>query len=255
MAGNKRVTPMLLLLVTLVLSCVIGICSAKSYVVGGNSGWTIPTNPSLYSDWASNQKLQVGDVLVFTFPAQVHTVTEVSKSNYDACTSAATLGPVMTTAPANITLTRPGTHYFICTITGHCSANQKLTVTVAASTPAPLVSPTPSPKSSLAPSPTPSPKFSPAPSPRSSPTPSPSPTTSPSPSPSPSAASPMLAPTPAASAPATDAPAIVPSAPGGPPGDSGTASPPAGNSAAANAVSGVSLLMSLLSVVALALLF
>ncbi|XP_074273997.1 early nodulin-like protein 8 [Silene latifolia] len=245
MAGNKNVTtsPMLLLLV---LSCVIGICSAKSYVVGGSTGWTIPTTPSFYSNWASNQKLLVGDILVFTFPAQAHTVAEVSKSNYDACTSAATLGPVMTTAPANITLTKPGTHYFICTITGHCGANQKLTVTVAASTPAPVATPTPSPKSS----PTPSPKTSPAPSPMISPTPSPSPTTSPSPSPSTPA--PTVAPTPAASGPGAKSPSTVPSAADSP-GDSGSATPPAGNSAAA-AATGVTL-FSLLSIVSFALVF
>ncbi|KAL9224445.1 hypothetical protein vseg_000474 [Gypsophila vaccaria] len=220
------------MLLLVVLSGVFGMCSAKTVVVGGSTGWTIPTtSASFYSSWASQNKLQVGDVLVFKFPAGIHTVAEVSKPNYDSCTSASTLGPVMTTAPANITLTKPGTHYFICTITGHCSANQKLTVSVSSSSLS-------SPKSSPSPSPSTSPVPSPVPTPTSTPTPSPVPDTpSPTPATTPEAVSP---------GPSTD-PALA----GTPEGEPGTASPPAGNVAAATGVS----LLSLLSIVAMSLMF
>jgi len=60
MAGNKKVV----VLLAAILSAVVGICSAATITVGGNStGWTIPNSPAFYSTWASKQKFHVGDSL------------------------------------------------------------------------------------------------------------------------------------------------------------------------------------------------
>lgn len=147
MAGNMKQVVLFLA----AIAAVIGISSAATFTVGDSTGWTIPSSPSLYSTWASKQKIKVGDTLVFTFPAGIHTVAEVSKSAYDSCSAASPLSAVLTTAPANITVSSAGTHYFICTITGHCSAGQKLAVVATGSSPAKA------PKTAKAASPAPSP--------------------------------------------------------------------------------------------------
>ena len=132
---------------------------------------------------------------VFTFPAGMHTVAEVSKAAYDSCSSSDPLSAVLSTAPANITIRSPGTHYYICTVTGHCSAGQKFAIVAAASS-----GPSPAPKSSK-----------------------PKKAASPAPAPSHTPAAPASTPSgsPAAKAPASPAP--------------GTATPPSGNYAAPNA--------------------
>lgn len=192
MAGNKKV---LLLLAAAIFSAVVGICSAATLTVGGDTtGWTIPPSQSFYTTWASKQKLKVGDSLVFPFQAGMHTVAEVSKAAYDSCSSANPLSAVLSTAPANITIRTAGTHYYICTVTGHCSSGQKLAIVAAASSAS-----APAPKSSK-----------------------PKKAASPAPAPSTTAAAPATSPTaPAAKAPAGSTP--------------GTAAAPSGNFAAPNA--------------------
>lgn len=146
MAGKQTAG---LLLVIFMIAGVSRICSAATHIVGGSTGWTIPPSPNTYSTWASGQTFAVGDVLVFNFATRTHTVAEVNRANFNGCGTSNTIGAVHSSGPANITLTTAGTHYFICTITGHCLANQRLAVTVTGPSSA---SPTPSPSSSPAPS-------------------------------------------------------------------------------------------------------
>ncbi|KAL8136853.1 hypothetical protein V2J09_002854 [Rumex salicifolius] len=147
--------------------------AATSHTVGDSTGWTIPTSNSLYSTWAGKQTFKVGDTLVFNFQTGSHTVAEVSKSAYDACT---TSNPISTfsTGPASITLSTAGTHYYICTFPGHCSNGQKLAVTATSSTSsaAPTTSPTSSPAPSTSTTPSSTPKSSPSPATAAAPTPS-----------------------------------------------------------------------------------
>ncbi|KAJ9163085.1 hypothetical protein P3X46_022795 [Hevea brasiliensis] len=114
------------------------------HTVGDNTGWTIPTgDAALYTNWASNQDFSVNDILVFNYNSGAHDVAEVTKENYDSCN---TNNPISlnTTAPTRITLTA-GEHFYICTISGHCSAGQKLAINVTGSgTTTPPSSTTPS---------------------------------------------------------------------------------------------------------------
>ncbi|KAJ6363228.1 hypothetical protein OIU78_003415 [Salix suchowensis] len=70
-------------------------------------------------------------------PQVHHDVATVSKSNYDNCNRASP-NSLVSAGPASVLLNTTGDYYFICTVAGHCSAGQKLAITVAAgSTPSP----------------------------------------------------------------------------------------------------------------------
>jgi hypothetical protein len=72
------------------------------------------------------------DCAVFNYVSKAHTVTEVSKAGYDACSGANALSDD-DTGSTTITLQTPGTHYFICNVPGHCASGMKLAVAVSAS--------------------------------------------------------------------------------------------------------------------------
>lgn len=105
-------------------------------------------------------------------------MTEVSKSNYDACSASKPI-KVYTDGSTTIPLSTPGKRYFICGTQGHCLQGMKIEVNVLATTTSPPSSapkaspPSSSPKSSP-------PSSSPSGSPQSAPT-TPSPSSSESP--------------------------------------------------------------------------
>uniref|UniRef100_A0A7C9DY46 Phytocyanin domain-containing protein n=1 Tax=Opuntia streptacantha TaxID=393608 RepID=A0A7C9DY46_OPUST len=90
------------------------------------AGLFVPTPPFTPTGWASQEFIQVGDVLEFNFVSGEHTVAAA----YDGCNITNLLSPAMTTSPARITLNATGTHYFLCTLPGHCSLGLKLSVFV-----------------------------------------------------------------------------------------------------------------------------
>ena len=110
-----------------VLGCAAA-ASAETFTVGDGQGWTTGFD---YTGWTSGKNFSAGDKLVFTYPSQAHTVTEVSKSDYDACTSSNKLSND-NSGSTTLTLTA-GTHYYICTVGSHCSSGMKLAVTAAGS--------------------------------------------------------------------------------------------------------------------------
>ncbi|KAG1366553.1 blue copper protein, partial [Cocos nucifera] len=112
----------------IVISCVTW-GSATDYTVGDTSGWTSGVD---YSTWTSGKSFAVGDSLVFNYASGAHTVTEVSSSDYDSCSSSNAISND-SNGPTTIQLKTPGTHYYICTIPGHCSGGMKLAVTVGSS--------------------------------------------------------------------------------------------------------------------------
>ncbi|KAL5232145.1 hypothetical protein ABZP36_030921 [Zizania latifolia] len=101
--------------------------SATTFTVGDAQGWK--TNVD-YSSWANGQSFAVGDMLTFNF-AGGHTVTEVTKSDYDNCAVSGNSISDTTSSPATIGLTAAGARYFICTVPSHCANGMKLAVTVA----------------------------------------------------------------------------------------------------------------------------
>ncbi|KAL4564014.1 hypothetical protein LXL04_028063 [Taraxacum kok-saghyz] len=106
----------------------------KRHVVGDGLGWTIPSGGAVaYHTWASLQTFNVGDLLVFTFTDGEHDVAEISAAAFGTCTATNPIS-LATNGPATLTLTTPGTHYYICTFRSHCQIGQKLAINVSSST-------------------------------------------------------------------------------------------------------------------------
>ncbi|RWW29701.1 hypothetical protein BHE74_00036314 [Ensete ventricosum] len=133
-----------------------GLSEAAVYSVGDVVGWTILGSPN-YTAWAISQSFKMGDtveisfqhnnVAVFKYNKNFHNVLEVSKADYKACNAASPIA-AYTSGNDSITLKRRGHHFFICGVSGHCSAGQKVDVRIAkltASSAAPSVSPVASP--------------------------------------------------------------------------------------------------------------
>nr|XP_043629567.1 mavicyanin-like [Erigeron canadensis] len=158
MAGLK--STMVVLVMMMAASFQLQFTVAKtSHVVGDVLGWTIPPGGEvIYATWASRRNFTVGDTLVFNFPTGLHTVAEVPKAAYGPCNYTNTLSNYPN-GPATITLTRPGNHYYICTVLGHCQLGQKITINVTSSTS------TTRPRSPYAASPSPFDQYSPIGSP------------------------------------------------------------------------------------------
>ncbi|KAE8787188.1 Blue copper protein [Hordeum vulgare] len=102
--------------------------SAATFTVGDGQGWTTGAD---YATWASGKTFSVGDKLVFNYASQAHTVTEVTKSEYDACSSNAN----GENSGATTKTLKAGANYYICTIGTHCAAGMKLAVTAGDSSP------------------------------------------------------------------------------------------------------------------------
>ncbi|CAN1147015.1 Early nodulin-like protein 1 [Linum perenne] len=146
------------------LSCLILLSlqkvSAFQFTVGGAKGWTVPDNSSTlnYNTWAEHSRFSVGDSIVFVYDQAHDSVLEVSKADYDSCTTSSPVG-TYTDGHTVFTFNHSGAHYFISGNKDHCLKNQKVVIVVLADrsnhgTPAYPPSPTP-------PSPAPATDYSP----------------------------------------------------------------------------------------------
>ena len=130
---------------------ILSTASAAIYNVGEPGGaWDLSTN---YGTWASSRNFKADDQIVFKYSPQAHDVLEVSKADYDSCSTAS---PITTLNSGNdvVTLTASGTRYFICGFPGHCAGGMKVKIDVmsgSSSSPAPASGPS----ASNAPPPTP----------------------------------------------------------------------------------------------------
>ncbi|KAL5697960.1 hypothetical protein ACHQM5_029055 [Ranunculus cassubicifolius] len=118
--------------VVALLMFLVGVSVAQTtHTVLDTTGWAIPQGgASAYTNWAASKNFMVGDTLVFNFGTGRHDVARVTKMEFDSCTATNTIGAIVMTGPANITLNTAGEHYYICTISGHCSLGQKLAINV-----------------------------------------------------------------------------------------------------------------------------
>ncbi|KAH7679660.1 Cupredoxins domain-containing protein [Dioscorea alata] len=114
-------------IVVLLLVCCVSLVLSTDYTVGDTSGWNSGVD---YSSWTSGKTFNVGDNLVFSYTSGVHTVAEVSSSDYDSCSSSNALTSD-SSGSTTVALKAAGTRYFICSVPGHCSNGMKLSVTVA----------------------------------------------------------------------------------------------------------------------------
>nr|1JER_A Chain A, Cucumber Stellacyanin [Cucumis sativus] len=125
------------------------------HIVGDNTGWSVPSSPNFYSQWAAGKTFRVGDSLQFNFPANAHNVHEMeTKQSFDACNFVNSDNDVERTSPVIERLDELGMHYFVCTVGTHCSNGQKLSINVvAANATVSMPPPSSSPPSSVMPPP------------------------------------------------------------------------------------------------------
>ncbi|WOH02562.1 hypothetical protein DCAR_0521951 [Daucus carota subsp. sativus] len=106
---------------------------AFNYYVGGKDGWSL--NPSKsFNDWASQNRFQVHDSLVFKYKNVTDSVLQVNQDDYNTCN---TNNPI---------LDHSGLFFFISGISENCNKGQKIIVLVMAprhASPAPAPSPAP----------------------------------------------------------------------------------------------------------------
>ncbi|XXG65355.1 hypothetical protein AAC387_Pa05g3075 [Persea americana] len=102
------------------------ITHATDYVVGDNNGWTTGFD---YSEWAKDKKFRVGDALIFIYSEGYHSVAKVDGKGFGSC-SVPPNATVLTSGNDKITLTTTGNKWYICGVSGHCEAGQKLKITV-----------------------------------------------------------------------------------------------------------------------------
>uniref|UniRef100_A0A5B6YR85 Phytocyanin domain-containing protein n=1 Tax=Davidia involucrata TaxID=16924 RepID=A0A5B6YR85_DAVIN len=115
-----------------IVCLILVLCSAVPsfatvYTVGESTGWAMNYD---YTTWTSGKTFAAGDSLVFNYGSG-HTVDEVSGSDYNSCT----VGNAITSdssGATTISLKTAGTHYYICSVIGHCGSGMKLAVTVSA---------------------------------------------------------------------------------------------------------------------------
>lgn len=103
--------------------------AATQHAVGGSQGWDESTD---FTTWASGEKFNVGDQLVFKYTSGLHSVVELgSESAYKSCD----ISSAVTSLNGGnnvVKLTKPGTRYFACGTSGHCGQGMKVKITTAA---------------------------------------------------------------------------------------------------------------------------
>ncbi|VAH38471.1 unnamed protein product [Triticum turgidum subsp. durum] len=140
------------ILLAMAAMAVLSTASAATYNVGEPGGaWDLSTN---YGTWASSRNFQTNDQIVFKYSPQAHDVLEVSKADYDSCSTA---NPITTFNSGNdvVTFTATGTRYFICGFPGHCAGGMKVKIDVMPGSSSKSPVPANGPSASNAPPPTP----------------------------------------------------------------------------------------------------
>ncbi|GMI65005.1 uclacyanin 1 [Hibiscus trionum] len=118
---------------------------ATDFVVGDDAGWGLGVD---YDAWAQGKQFFVGDNLVFKYMAGAHNVYKVTGDEFQNCTVPSNNSSGSFSGDDTIRLAAAGEKWYICGVSGHCQAGQKLKITVvdgAAPAPAPV---TPGPCSS-----------------------------------------------------------------------------------------------------------
>ncbi|GJM86737.1 hypothetical protein PR202_ga02625 [Eleusine coracana subsp. coracana] len=95
--------------------------AAATYMVGEYGGWRFNV-----AGWAKGRTFRAGDHLVFNYNRAVHDVAVVNAAAFRSCVVPRG-AKVLRSGRDRVKLGR-GTHYFVCTVRGHCQAGMKLAV-------------------------------------------------------------------------------------------------------------------------------
>ncbi|XP_022719656.1 basic blue protein-like [Durio zibethinus] len=115
---------------------------ATEFIVGGNDGWNVGVN---YQEWAKGKQFIVGDTLVFQYKPGAHNVYKVNGTDFQNCNVPTNNSLGLFSGNDTIKLAAAGNKWYICGVSGHCDAGQKLNITVLDSATAPTPAPAPVP--------------------------------------------------------------------------------------------------------------
>nr|GMD53214.1 early nodulin-like protein 1 [Ipomoea batatas] len=164
-------------------------CASYTFKVGGAGDWAVPSDPNTntYNQWAEKTRFQIGDTLMFMYPADKDSVLLVTKDDFTNCNTQAPLEKY-SDGHTVFSFNHSGAFYFISGVQDNCKKNQKVVVVVMADRSGRSSAPSPSPSEQqvLPPSPPPAGEEA-APSPAEASPPAPT-TSSEVPFPSPSSA-------------------------------------------------------------------
>ncbi|PUZ50955.1 hypothetical protein GQ55_6G119900 [Panicum hallii var. hallii] len=124
-----------LLLCASVVLAVAAAAEARDFVVGGaDDAWKALAQPDALTKWASINRFHVGDNLVFKLGgAADDSVLEVTRNDYNRCSTAAPLATHKATAggaAATVPLPRSGPYYFVGGAPGSCQKGERLLLVV-----------------------------------------------------------------------------------------------------------------------------
>ncbi|QCE02018.1 Cupredoxin [Vigna unguiculata] len=129
MNSNMASLLSVLCVVLAVMNGAAKIAAAREFKVGGDSGWHEPArnDTAFYNQWASTNRFQVGDSLVFEY--QNDSVLNVERWEYFHCDSN---NPISAFDDGNTTviLDSPGVFYFISGTEDQCQKGERLMVEV-----------------------------------------------------------------------------------------------------------------------------
>uniref|UniRef100_A0A0A9H4M7 Phytocyanin domain-containing protein n=1 Tax=Arundo donax TaxID=35708 RepID=A0A0A9H4M7_ARUDO len=121
-----------LLLCASVVLAAAACTEARDFVVGGaDHGWKVPVQPDALNLWSSINRFQIGDNLVFKFDGAADSVLEVTREDYNRCSTASPVaahhaGAGIVTVP----LPRSGPYYFVSGAPGSCGKGERVVVVV-----------------------------------------------------------------------------------------------------------------------------
>ncbi|KAL2472977.1 early nodulin-like protein 9 [Forsythia ovata] len=108
--------------------------NAYEFKVGGPKGsWAVSSDPNAasFNKWAETNRFQIGDTLLFVYPADKDSVLQVTKDDYTNCNTAAPLEK-FSDGHTVFKFDQSGPHYFISGVVDNCLKNEKLVAVVMA---------------------------------------------------------------------------------------------------------------------------
>ncbi|OIT03746.1 PREDICTED: early nodulin-like protein 1 [Nicotiana attenuata] len=107
--------------------------NAYEFNVGGSGDWSVPLDPNAndYNQWAERSRFQIGDSLLFVYPADKDSVLLVTKEDYANCSTAAPIEKY-SDGHSIFKFNQSGPFYFISGVHDNCVKNEKLQVVVMA---------------------------------------------------------------------------------------------------------------------------
>ncbi|KAE9620724.1 hypothetical protein Lal_00019618 [Lupinus albus] len=101
------------------------------FIVGGQKGWSVPSDPNFnpFNQWAEKTRFQIGDSIVFNYQSGQDSVLYVKSEDYVNCNSGSPYAK-FSDGHTVIKLIHSGPHFFISGNKNNCIKNEKVTVIV-----------------------------------------------------------------------------------------------------------------------------